>query len=100
VTDYAEIERFIITRKQQVMMPPFVCVCCDRTIQDDEWGARSGFNKPPVCGMCAAHWGNQMRPSKVTRGDYRALQRLKAVVARLNWEIHNGQYANRRLTSW
>lgn len=100
MNNFADIEEFIITRKQRVMLAPFVCAICDRTIVDDEWTARRQYNKAPICGYCTGQWGRQMRPSKVTRGDYNAMQRLKAITERLNWEIHNGQRTKRSLTSW
>lgn len=98
--DFADIGEIQVTRKPQVKPDPFVCAVCDHTIQDDGWGPRQLWNKSPICGYCASHWGRTMRPSKVTQGDYFALKRLKAITERLNWEIHNGHRATSRLTSW
>lgn len=80
---------FVITRKPQPETPPFVCVCCERTIVADPW--RSRGHKPPVCFSCANYYGHQVRIPKMTRGDHHTLQRLVAVTDTLlrvaHWKV-------------
>lgn len=90
---------FEITLKEHPEVPPFRCVICEKQIIDSSW-MEPCPEKPPICAGCSRHWGSSMRPSGVTRGDYKTLMRLKAVTSRLQWEIHNGQRPKRSLTAW
>lgn len=101
MSDFADIPDFPITRKPKVTLEPFVCVICDQLIEDNGFASfRPERHKPPICAICTGHWGRHMRPSRVTRGDYLAMQRLKAIIGRLDWEVHNGKFAKRSITTW
>jgi hypothetical protein len=83
------------------MPPPFRCVVCGASAQDDRWAVlRGDIQKPPVCKICQHNWSSShrwngssplSRPSGMTRGDYATLQRLTAINNRLIWETYNGR---------
>lgn len=89
----------IVERKVHEDVQPFRCVVCEKQIIDATW-LTPYEEKPPICINCTRHWGSAMRPSGVTRGDYKTMMRLKAIATRLTWEIHNGQRTKRSLTAW
>jgi len=91
MSDAFEAE-IVITRRPAPFIAKFECVSCDRAAMGDPWAAESRRPVPPICRSCEATWGAlKLRPAGITRGDYRTLQRLSAMISRLQWEAMNGR---------